>query len=74
MKKEVGKMWMGGGMGGLTADDGFFLTCEDFLGKFDDSFPAFVFFCFVFLKWRSTRLHQFHFLGQQAEMTVAERP
>ena len=32
-------------------DDGFFFTCEDFGGRFDDSFLAYT---FLFLKWRST--------------------
>ena len=35
--------------------NGFFLACEDFGGKLDDSFHAFAFF---FLKWRSARAHQ----------------
>ena len=39
-------------------------------GRFDDSFPACAFF--FFFNWRSTRAHQFHFLGQE-QSTVAQR-
>ena len=37
----------------------FFLACEDFGGRFDDSFPvwAFFFFLFFFNKWRSAHVH-----------------
>ena len=62
---------------GLLGGGGFSTLREDFGGSFDDSFPACAFF---FLKWKSVRTPQFHFLGedqstvaQRAEMTVAER-
>ena len=44
----------------LVGDGGFFLACEDFGGRFDDSVPA-CGFLFCFFKWRSARAHQFHF-------------
>ena len=50
--------------------DGVFLTCEDFEGRFNNSFPA----CasvFFSLKWRSARMHQFYYLGQD-QCTVAQ--
>ena len=49
---------------------GFFLSCENFLGMFDDSFPACLFV--FFLKWRLARGHLSHTLGQD-QSTVAQR-
>ena len=58
-----------------TGGSGFFLACNDFGGRFDDSFPD---CAFCFFKWRSACTHPFHILGkdqptvaQRAEMTVA---
>ena len=65
---------------GLKASTGgdFFLACEEFWRMFDNSLPACAFLLF-FLKWRLTRAHYFHSLGQdqstvaqQAETTVTE--
>ena len=49
------------------ADD-YFLICEDFGGRFDDSFPT----LFFFFQRRSAHGHQFHFLGQD-QSKVAQR-
>ena len=60
----------------LWVDGGFGPTCQDFGGRFEDSFPALLLF---YLKWRSVHTYQFHFLGQDqstvalwAKMTVAK--
>ena len=51
----------------LWVDGGFGPTCQDFGGRFEDSFPALLLF---YLKWRSVHTYQFHFLGQD-QSTVA---
>ena len=43
-------------------DDGFFLTCEGFGERFDDSFPTCTFLLSFFKRWRSACTHQFHLL------------
>ena len=43
---------------------GSFFTCEDFFGKFDESFPTYTFFFSFFWKWRSAHKHQFHYFRQ----------
>ena len=55
---------------GLLGGGGFSTLHEDFDGSFDDSFPACAFF--FFLKWKSVRTPQFHFLGED-QSTVAQR-
>ena len=52
--------------------EGSFCTCEDFGGRFDNSFPACTFF---FIKWRSICAHQYHFffsffLGQDQSIVA----
>ena len=50
----------------------FFLVCENFRGRLDESFPhlCFFIFFFFFLKQRLAYTHQLHFVGQD-QSTVA---
>ena len=41
---------------------GFLLTCENLVGRFDDSFPTCAFF--LLLKWKLAHAHQFHSFSQ----------
>ena len=59
---------------------GFFLACEDFWGRFDESLLACAFLFACLFKWRSVYARQFHSFGQdqstvvqRAETTVDER-
>ena len=78
-RKAKGYIATRGSMHTLSHDgDGFFLTCHDLGGRFDNSFYFLSFFG-IFCKWRSACAHQFHFSGldqstvaQQAEMIVAK--
>ena len=50
--------------------NGFFLACEDFGGKLDDSFHAFAFF---FFKVEISPCTPVHFFSGQDQSTVAQR-